>query len=56
MRNTPFVLLAGLLVACASPPAWELPPPAPRDAPVVVAATLHRSELGNGLRLLGIEP
>ncbi len=36
-------------------PAWEKPPPPPRDAPVVDATKLHRMELSNGLKLIVLE-
>ena len=45
-------LLLAVAVACAAGsrrPAWERPPPAARDAPVVQAERLHRYELSNGL-------
>lgn len=55
-------LAAGLwlpaLSACAllpGRPAWELPPPPVRDAPVVDAESLTRAELDNGLRVLVLE-
>lgn len=54
--------LAAVLLAlgCAGPwpsakPAWELPPPPPRDAPVVQEGRLHREELANGVRVLVLE-
>jgi predicted Zn-dependent peptidase len=57
-----FALAAvGLALGCTSPfvrfvrPAWELPPPPARDAPVVPAGALHRSELPNGLRVIALE-
>jgi zinc protease len=50
--------LALLALGCALPfarPAWELPPPPPRDAPVVEDGRLHREELPNGVRVLLLE-
>jgi len=50
------VLLIAL--ACAWPaakPAWELPPPPPRDAAVVQEGRLHRETLANGVRVLVLE-
>jgi zinc protease len=44
-----------LALGCASKPAWELPPPAPTDAPVVQGDALTRSELANGMKLLVLE-
>jgi zinc protease len=47
-----------LAVGCAfgaHKPAWEQPPPPPRDAPVVAADALHRAVLPNGLRVLVLE-
>jgi zinc protease len=43
--------------ACAlrSRPAWELPPPPPRDAAVVEPGKLHRATLANGLRVIVLE-
>jgi len=49
-------LLAAL--ACASgapPPAWELPPPPPREGPVVAVGRLHRATLENGLEVVVLE-
>jgi zinc protease len=40
---------------CQTVPVWEQPLPAPREAPVVQAERLHRSELPNGLRVLVLE-
>ena len=50
-------LVACLLgtAACAPPPAWELPPPVPKEAPVVQADQLTRGELDNGLRVFVLE-
>ena len=36
-------------------PAWELPPPPPKEAPIVQPGALHRFELPNGLRGLLLE-
>ncbi|MCP5042709.1 MAG: insulinase family protein, partial [bacterium] len=48
-----FVLL---VVGCAArPPAWELPVPAAREAPIVAQGALVRKTLPNGLRLLLLE-
>jgi zinc protease len=54
--------LAAVLLAlgCAgawpfAKPAWELPPPPPRDAAVVQEGRLHREELPNGVRVLVLE-
>ncbi|MBW2289287.1 MAG: insulinase family protein [Deltaproteobacteria bacterium] len=44
-----------LALGCASKPAWELPPPAPTDAPVVQGDALTRSELANGMKVLVLE-
>ena len=41
--------------ALARKPAWELPPPPARDAPVVQEGSLQRAELDNGLELLVLE-
>ena len=38
-----------------SRPAWELPPPAPAEGPIVDARSLHRTTLPNGLRILILE-
>ncbi len=46
--------LAAAVGACARP-AWELPPPPARDAPVVQPGALTRAELPNGLRFLYLE-
>lgn len=35
--------------------AWELPPPAPVENPIVPAADLHRSTLPNGLEIIVLE-
>jgi zinc protease len=53
-------LLLGLGLGCAgawpfAKPAWELPPPPPRDAKVVQDGRLHREELPNGVRVLVLE-
>lgn len=44
-----------LALACATPPAWEQPPPAPLEGPVVPADRLHRTTLENGLKLIVLE-
>ncbi len=52
------LLAAGLSVGCAwlaPKPAWELPPPPVRDAPVVDDARLHRATLSNGLHVIVLE-
>ncbi len=55
-RGLALAAAACLALACASDtPAWEKPPPPPRDAPIVDAASLHRAELPNGMRLLVLE-
>jgi zinc protease len=56
MRRALVVLLL-LASACAftRKPAWELPPPPARDAPVVQEGSLQRAELDNGLELLVLE-
>ena len=36
-------------------PAWELPPPAVIEAPVVQPGRLHRAQLENGLHVLSLE-
>jgi zinc protease len=49
---------AAFVLACAGPwtqPAWERPPPPPRDAAVVQEGTLHREALPNGVRVLVLE-
>ena len=46
------VWIVAFLVGCASPPAWELPPPLAEDRPVVDGARLHRSQLPNGLEII----
>jgi len=43
------------MASCATPPAWELPPPPSNDSPIVPADRLRRSELENGLHLLILE-
>lgn len=51
-------IAAAFLFACAAfqpTPAWERPPPPPREGPVVEAAALRRAELPNGLRVIVLE-
>ena len=51
-------VLAVILAGCAwlaPKPAWELPPPPVRDAPVVDASRLHRATLSNGLHVIVLE-
>jgi zinc protease len=50
-------LAALALPACAltDKPAWELPPPPARDAPVVQEGALHRTALDNGVEVLVLE-
>ena len=53
-------LLAGALAAAAcvlgeAPPAWDLPPPPVRDAPVVDASRLTRTRLPNGIEVIVLE-
>ena len=58
MRRLAAVALAALaLPACAftQKPAWELPPPPARDAPVVPEGSLHRTALDNGVEVLVLE-
>jgi zinc protease len=61
MTGARLLVLALLLAVAAScapgsrRPAWEQPPPPARDAPVVQADRLHRSDLSNGLRVLVLE-
>jgi zinc protease len=46
------------IAACAGSgprPAWELPPPAPQEAPVVQKGSLTRSEIDKGLRVFVLE-
>jgi len=40
---------------CARRPAWELPPPASVDKPIVAEDRLTRADLDNGLRVLVLE-
>jgi zinc protease len=53
-------LALGVLLGCGSfpgaapRPAWELPPPPPREAPVAQPGALARFELPNGLRAIGL--
>jgi zinc protease len=51
------VLSVLLASACrlGPPPAWQLPPPPVRDAPLLEADRLHRETLENGLRVLVLE-
>jgi zinc protease len=50
------LLALWLALSCAAPrPAWELPPPPPRDAPVARPEALRRTGLENGLRVLLLE-
>jgi zinc protease len=59
----PLVVLVVLALACAGSwpglglgkPAWEQPPPPPRDEKVVQDGLLHREELPNGVRVLLLE-
>ena len=48
-------LLMASACALARKPAWELPPPPARDAPVVQEGSLQRAELDNGLEVLVLE-
>ena len=53
-------LALGLGLGCggstrATRPAWELPPPAPSERPVVREGALTRLDLDNGLRVLVLE-
>jgi len=60
-----FVGAIGAVIGCASMglrvgdgaarPAWELPPPAVAEAPVVTPGALHRTVLENGMRVLVLE-
>jgi zinc protease len=54
-RALVLVLLAATACALARKPAWELPPPPARDAPVVQEGSLQRAELDNGLEVLVLE-
>jgi zinc protease len=54
-RALVLVLLAASACALARKPAWELPPPPARDAPVVQEGSLQRAELDNGLEVLVLE-
>lgn len=53
------ITLAGspwLLSGCAGPrPAWELPTPPVKEAPIVARGALRRQTLSNGLRILMLE-
>lgn len=64
MRSARSALLASIpcaLLACAplgvgAPrPAWELPPPPAREAPIVQPGSLQRAALDSGLRVLVLE-
>ncbi len=55
MRRCAGLLLLAGLVACATRPVWEQPPPPAIDAPVVQPGALQRTELENGLRILVLE-
>jgi len=48
-------LVLAVLPACAPKPAWELPAPPAREAPVVQPGALTRLSLENGLHLLILE-
>jgi zinc protease len=48
-------LLAASACTLARKPAWELPPPPARDAPVVQEGSLQRADLDNGLEVLVLE-
>ena len=57
-RLAVLILLTAGFLGCALPgtrKAWEMPPPAVREAPVVEAGSLHRSVLANGARVLVLE-
>ncbi|MCG8589074.1 MAG: hypothetical protein MJE66_07255, partial [Proteobacteria bacterium] len=43
------------LTGCAAPPAWELPPPPPKEGPVVQPGALTRATLENGLTVMVLE-
>jgi zinc protease len=49
------VAILGCAGAPPEPPAWEVPPPPGREAPVVRAERLHRSDLDNGMQVLLLE-
>ena len=59
MRRAGIAALAMLLAlgcdAAETRPAWEDPPPPPREGPVVPAGALHRSVLESGLQVLVLE-
>ena len=57
-RLAVLILLTAGFLGCTLPgtrKAWEMPPPAVREAPVVEAGSLHRSVLANGARVLVLE-
>jgi zinc protease len=57
-RRLAITAFAGGIAACAGfghRPAWELPPPVPKEAPVVQEGSLTRAELDNGLRVFVLE-
>jgi zinc protease len=56
-RLTVAAALGGVaaVAGCAPRPAWEQPPPIPKEAPVVQQDQLTRSELDNGLHVLVLE-
>ena len=58
--RTAALIVPVLLISCESVvggdrPAWELPPPPVREAPVVRPGSLHRAVLENGMHILVIE-
>jgi zinc protease len=58
VRRVVGALAVSVGLACAWPfakPAWEQPPPPPRDARVVPEGLLHREDLPNGVRVLLLE-
>ncbi len=57
-----FSTLVPTMLGCAGlggltdpPPAWELPPPPPTEAPVLQDGSLQRDTLGNGLQVMILE-